>query len=356
MKVKYSSIGTKDKTMNDENISRRVFIRDASLTTAGAVAAAITLNSCSAPKGRRAIDAAKIKNYSPKKDGGCAVSFGYDCDMPYGGNAYLYDKMLPWQRKDGKDAHGHLNQDVRDYIERLVTIAENYGARHQFFIQGNTFEKQVDVEFWKKIAERGHAIDSHMYNHDSMLGVSPEEVKFQLTRTKHLIETELGTENIGLRGPGGYGSGLNGREDIQRAVLDAGIKWVSTQYIHALKKNDSQRSAGVVSEQGYYYKTGLLEIPFCGHQDRTYFDSDCDGDPTKTPDDWIGYLKKCVDVAYANNLFLALTVHPSTSFKHDPEARYVKEIFEYCRQKPGTLLCTYQDIYRWLTNDQTGIS
>ena len=320
--------------------------------TAGAVAGAITLNGCTIPGSNRTVNASKIKNYNPKKDGGCAVSFGYDCDMPYGGNAYLYDKILPWQRKDGKDAHGHLNQDVRDYIERLVTIAENYDAKQQFFIQGNTFEKEVDVAFWKKIAKRGHAIDSHMYNHDNMLDSGPDEVKSQLTKTKHLIETKLGTENIGLRGPGGYGNALNGREDIQRAVLDSGIKWVSTQFIHDFKKNDSERAAGIVNERWYYYETGLLEIPFCGHQDRTYFDSDCNGDPTKTPDDWIRYLKKCVDVAYEHNLFLALTVHPSTSFKHDPQAKYVKEIFAYCREKPDILLCTYQDMYRWIASEK----
>ncbi len=77
---------------------------------------------------------------------------------------------------------------------------------------------------------------------------------------------------------------------------------------------------------------------------------------TTTVDEWIAYLKLCVDIAYENNLFLALCAHPSTSFKHDREAKYVKEIFAYCRQKPDILLCTYQDMYRWIANDKTIIS
>ena len=172
--------------MKDRKISRRTFFRNASMAVAGGA----VLNGC-ATSAHQMAAASKVKFYNPKNNGGCAVSFGYDCDMPYGGNEYLYDKVLPWQYKDGKDAHGHLNQDVRDYIEKLVTIAERYDAKQQFFIQGNTFEKPVDVEFWKTIADRGHAIDSHMYNHESMLDMPADEVKSQLRKTKKLIETNL---------------------------------------------------------------------------------------------------------------------------------------------------------------------
>ena len=337
--------------MKDRKISRRTFIRNAAIVTAGGA----VLNGCASSAHRMAA-ASKVKFYNPKEDGGCAVSFGYDIDMPAGGNAYLYDRILPWQCKDDScviDAHGHLNQDIRDYIEKLVTIAERYDAKQQFFIQGNTFEKPVDIEFWKTIAARGHAIDSHMYNHDNMLDLPVDEIESQLKKTKNLIETKLGTENLGLRGPGGYREGLDGRPDVQKAVLDAGLEWISTRFDITPGMTDSRWAAKVAQEKPYYYETGLLEIPFCGHQDRTYFDSDCNGDPTKTADDWIAYLKLCVDIAYENNLFLALTTHPSTSFKHDREAKYVKEIFAYCRQNPDILLCTYQDMYRWIANDKT---
>ena len=55
-----------------------------------------------------------------------------------------------------------------------------------------------------------------------------------------------------------------------------------------------------------------------------------------------------MDLAYENNLWLSLTTHPSTSFKHDPQARYLREIFEHCRQKPDIVICNYQDLYRWI--------
>ena len=44
--------------------------------------------------------------------------------------------------------------------------------------------------------------------------------------------------------------------------------------------------------------------------------------------------------------------HPSTSFKQDPEAKYVTEIFAYCRERPDILLCTCQNMYRWIANEK----
>lgn len=343
--------------MKNKNLSRRKFIQNSSLAALGSTFGLTFINGCKFNTSKDKKSMTEIDHYNPKKDGGCAVAFGYDVDMPYGGNEYLYDKILPWQGKDGRDAHGHLNDDIRKYIEKLVTIAETFDSKLQFFIQGNTFDVQEDVNLWREIAAREHAIDSHMYNHDSMLMLTPEAVKSQLTRTKKLIETELKTENIGLRGPGGYSNGIKDREDIQQAVLDAGIKWVSTQFTFGQLGNDLDWVKMIPGQQPYFYETGLLEFPFCGHQDRSYFDPDMPGgDPEKTVDDWIAYLKQCVDIAYEQNLFIALTVHPSTSFKHDPEARYVKELFEYCHQRSDIKICTYRDLYNWIDSDPTSLT
>jgi peptidoglycan/xylan/chitin deacetylase (PgdA/CDA1 family) len=332
--------------MKNKDLSRRKFIVRSSVTILGSTLGFTLINASRWDTLKKIKDRSEIDHLNPGMEAGCVVALGYDVDMPYGGNDYLYAKDLPWKGRDGLDAHGHLNEDIREYIEKLATIAETFDSKLQFFIQGNTFEVPEDVSLWRNIAGRGHAIDSHMYNHDNLLMLKPEEVRSQLTRTKKLIDAELGTENTGLRGPGGYGNGLNGRGDIQQAVLDAGIKWASTRFEFGEPGNDLSWVKMIPKQQPYFYDSGLLEIPFCGHQDRSYFDPDIrGGDPGKTHDDWIAYLKQCVDIAYEQNLFLSLTVHPSTSFKHDPKARYVTKLLEYCRQKPDIRICTYRDIY-----------
>ena len=329
--------------MNNKKMSRRSFIRNTSLIAAGLfVGNGCTFNSSK----HRPVS--KIRNYNPKRDGGCAVSLGYDMDMP-GGIAYLYDRSLGWMG----NAHGHLNDDIRNYVDILASTAEPYDAKLQFFVQGNTFEKPEDSAVFADISRRGHAVDSHMYYHDSLIHTPVEELKAQLRKTKKLIETQCNTKNIGLRGPGGYSNAMRGKEEAQQAVLDVGIKWVSTQFQYPPgdHKNDRNWINRLPNQQPFYYKTGLLEIPFAGHQDRSFFDVDMRGSP-RPIDEWIAYLKACVDIAYEQNLFLSLTVHPSTSFKHDPKARYIKELLEYCRKRPKILFCTYRDMYRWIANEK----
>ena len=301
----------------------------------------------------------EIVSYNPKKNGGCAVAIGYDMDMP-GDLAYLYDRNIGWLSKPNPKSvtdycHGHLNEDVVNYIRLLTKTAEDFDARLQFFLQGNTLEDPVDL--WIDIVKREHAVDSHMYYHNSLLSEPLDSIKEQLKKTKRLLEEKLGTVNLGLRGPGGYPRGLEGREDVQRTILATGIKWVSSEFtcgpfcgqISVLSREWVNI---IASHQPFYYETGLLEMPFSGHQDRSFFDVDMGGSP-RPIEEWIAYLKQCIDLAYSRNLFLCLTVHPSTSFKHDPEAKYLQEILVYCRQKLDIVLCTYRDIYRWLASAES---
>lgn len=279
-----------------------------------------------------------------KKGSKCAVAVGYDVDMP-GDLDYLYVKELGWRGT----CHGHLNKDVTNYIKMLVRVAESYGAKLQFFLQGNTFEDPV--ELWIEIAECCHAIDQHTYSHISLPGEPLEKIESELVRTKRLIKDKLETVSIGLRGPGGYKVGLQGESDIQKVLLKAGIKWASTQdNLPDTLLSDGKIIETIVNIQPYYYKTGLLEIPFCGYQDREFFDSDCGPPRRGTLEEWIQYLKQAVDFVYEHGLAYSLVVHPSTGFKHDPEGKAIRELLSYCRQREGILICTYRELYQWITH------
>ena len=45
--------------------------------------------------------------------------------------------------------------------------------------------KHAAPALWKEIAQRGHAVDNHMYYHDSLIRTPVKDVKFQLTKTKN---------------------------------------------------------------------------------------------------------------------------------------------------------------------------
>ena len=282
-----------------------------------------------------------------RKGGRCAVAIGYDIDMP-GDLEYLYNKDLGWRG----GCHGHLNEEVLNYVHMLARVAEDCDARLQFFLQGNTLEDPVEP--WIEIVKRGHAVDQHSYTHLSLIHAPLDKVESELSKTKRSLEEKLKIVSVGLRGPGGYLYGLHGREEVQRLILKTGIRWVSTEYpFHTdapeelfHPRNEERTIQMIPCVQPYYYDSGLLEIPIGCYQDRSFFDVDMDGDPRRPVEDWIAYLKRAVDFVYEQRLVLSLTVHPSTSFKHDPKGEYIKEILSYCTQKPGTLIGTYRDIYQ----------
>ncbi len=286
----------------------------------------------------------KIDFGKVREGGKCAVAIGYDVDMP-GDLDYLYNKELGWQG----GCHGHLNEDVINYVKNVVKIAESYDAKLQFFLQGNTFEDPV--EHWIDIAQRGHAIDQHTYNHISLPHTPLETIESEVARTKGLIEDKLGVVNIGLRGPGGYRNGLRELGDIQQIMLNTGIRFVTTQDRFGHEHlSDEDMIETIADTQPYCYdETGLLEIPFCGYQDREFFDPDCGPPRYGTLEEWIEYLKRAVDFVYKHRLVYGLVVHPSTGFKHDPEGKSIRELLSYCRQKEEILVCTYREIYQWLT-------
>ena len=195
-----------------EKVSRRRFLERATLTAAGGLAGSFSTSGCDSS--REAVG--KIQRYNPKRDGGCAVAFGYDMDMPCESLEYLYDRNLGWPRGGECIALGHLNEDVRNYVRLLTRISEDYELGLQFFVQGNTFERPEDAELWTEIAARRHAIDSHMYYHHSLLRTPVEEVRSQLTKTKSLIESHCGTETSACADPADTSRRCTGRRKCSR--------------------------------------------------------------------------------------------------------------------------------------------
>jgi len=199
-----------------------------------------------------------------------------------------------WEDTSWDYEKGNLNQAAKDYaVNACRRVKQRGGVIHTFCV-GQVLE-QPNVDWLKSIAAEGHPIGNHTYDHVYLLAKTPDEIQYRFTRAPWLIRdrpvAEVIRENIrltnvalkerlgvtanGFRTPGGFATGLHGREDLQKMLLDLGFDWISCKYpayagvddlVAAHKAEPSEAAfANIVAAQSdaqpYLYSTGLLDIP-----------------------------------------------------------------------------------------------
>ncbi|MDP1797338.1 MAG: polysaccharide deacetylase family protein [Planctomycetaceae bacterium] len=186
---------------------------------------------------------------------------------------------------------GNLNDDAKKYAVAAGERVKTHGGRIHYFCVGRVLE-QPDVAWLQKLAQDGHPIGNHTYDHVYLLAKTNAELQFRFQRAPWLIEGRstadvlrenirlttlglkhrIGIDNRGFRTPGGFANGLKGREDLQQMLLDNGFHWVSSLYPpHADTKPKEQPTEAVYQNivdaqakaQPFVYPTGLVEIPMC---------------------------------------------------------------------------------------------
>ncbi len=198
-----------------------------------------------------------------------------------------------WQNTHWDYEKGNLNQAAKDYaVAACRRVKERGGVIHNFVV-GQALE-QANVDWLKEIAQQGHPIGNHTYDHVYLLASSTEELQYRFRRAPWLLrdrsvsevlrenikltnlalKERIGVEANGFRTPGGFATGLSGREDLQQLILDLGFNWVSCRYpahaamedLHATNDPPSQTAydnilAAQSEAQPFLYPTGLLEVP-----------------------------------------------------------------------------------------------
>jgi hypothetical protein len=188
---------------------------------------------------------------------------------------------------------GNLNQAAKEYaVAACHRVKQRGGVIHTFCV-GQALE-QENVDWLKSIAAEGHPIGNHTYDHVYLLAKKPNEIQYKFARSPWLIQNRpvadvlrdnirltnealkerIGVKANGFRTPGGFATGLHGRDDIQQMLLGLGFDWVSCKYpAHAL--NDLRKTgmaapsesdyANIVAAQPaaqpFLYTSGLLDIP-----------------------------------------------------------------------------------------------
>ena len=184
---------------------------------------------------------------------------------------------------------GNLDDAAKKYAVEAGKRVKARGGCIHYFCVGRVLE-QPDVAWLSSLAQMGHPIGNHTYDHIYVLARTNEELQFRFQRAPWLIQgrsvadviqenirmttlalkQRTAIENRGFRTPGGFNTGLNGREDLQQMLLDLGFKWVSSLYpAHANTEAKQSPTEAIYDSivqaltlaQPFVYPTGLIEIP-----------------------------------------------------------------------------------------------
>lgn len=198
-----------------------------------------------------------------------------------------------WEDTHWDYEKGNLNEPAKNYtVEACRRVKERGGLIHTFVV-GQVFE-QDNVDWLKEIADQGHPIGNHTYDHVYVLAQTLEDLQYRFRRAPWLIanrdvpsvirdnialtnvalKQRVGVEANGFRTPGGFADGLHGREDIQLLLQGLGFDWISCRYpahpgmedLHNSDRRPSQEAFNNIlsaqrAAQPFLYPTGLLEIP-----------------------------------------------------------------------------------------------
>jgi len=287
----------------------------------------------------------------------CAVAISYDLEMCAG------------YSQDGIN-HGHIMQPVREYVKRLMDVAERYNTKLHFFYVCNGLEED-DIDYLKEILNRGHVIDSHTYSHQGAAIISAEELNKELSKANQLLEEKLGVNSIVLRGPYGYKDGWQNLPYENRdVIIRNGFRWISGETNDVVYQHNLDFWVRAAErDQPYAYSDDLIEIPIQGWSDRMWFDVRPEVDQSiiaswraiyghrPVPDGWKaswtvekaleGWIKLnllTLDYAYQYELLWVPCWHPYTHYLHDPECRTLDALLEHAASKTDNVwVCTVRD-------------
>jgi len=206
-----------------------------------------------------------------------------------------------WETTHWDYQKGNLNEETKKYAVEACRRVKAAGGVLHCFVVGRVFE-QESVAWLKEIAQAGHPVGNHTYDHVNVKATRPEDIQFRFRRAPWLIDgkepKDVISENIrlttaalkarvgvvpaGFRTPGGFPNGLADRPDVQQMLTDLGFIWVSSKYpTHPLNEAGREPTQavfdGIVAAQSeaqpFVYPHGLIEVPMSPISDITAFRS-----------------------------------------------------------------------------------
>ena len=260
-----------------------------------------------------------------------------------------------WESTHWDYEKGNLNDETKAYAVEAARRVKARGGVVHFFAIGRALE-QENVDWLKQIADAGHPIGNHTYDHVNVLATQPQDIQFRFQRapwliagrepadvirdnvrlTTEAIKTRIGVAPAGFRTPGGFADGLAGREDVQRMLQDLGFTWVSSKYpTHPNSQPGREPGAdvydGIVKAQAaaqpFRYPGGLVELPMSPISDIGAFRNG------RWKLDWfLRAIRLAVEWAIEHRATFDFLGHPSCLYVTDPQFRTVDLICDLVAQ------------------------
>jgi Polysaccharide deacetylase len=276
---------------------------------------------------------------------------------------------------DWSDTHwdfekGNLTDAAKQYTVQACRRVHSRGGRIHTFVVGQVFE-QENVDWLKEIAAEGHPIGNHTYDHVYLLAKHQSEIQFKFQRAPWLIagreisdvirenivltnialKERIGVDACGFRTPGGFATGLHGREDLQEMLLGIGFKWISCTYpahegltdLHGSDQLPSDAAyenimSAQPKSQPFKYPTGLLDIPMSPISDIGAFRNG-----RWKLDYFLKAVQMAVEWAIRERAVFDFLAHPSCLGVVDPEFRALDLICDLVDRSDGAAEITTLD-------------
>jgi len=149
------------------------------------------------------------------------------------------------------------------YTKKVLEILKDKGVHATFFVVGKQVKLYPDM--LKEIAEEGHAIGNHSWDHKDFTKITNAQMKQQIAKTDQAIKDAVGTSTTWFRAP--YGAKNKQVKDIITKSGNQDIGWTidtrdwagttSQQMMANVKKN--LKPNGIILMHSFGGKGGKLD-------------------------------------------------------------------------------------------------
>lgn len=194
-----------------------------------------------------------------------------------------------WETTHWDYEKGNLDEPTKRYASEAAKRVRERGGVVHFFVVGQVFE-QANVDWLRDIAEAGHPIGNHTYDHINVLANRREDLQFRfqrapwllpdhpvielirenIERTTKSMQSRLGIQPQGFRTPGGFHDGLRNHPEVRSLLKELGYRWASSLYPAHPNTDPHQEPTDSIldaiasaqqASQPFTYPDGLIEIP-----------------------------------------------------------------------------------------------